>query len=122
MGGKAYLLCSELPTACPSLILALANEISDLGLVLDHVRQASDGLKQLKTEESVRFIDSLGGQLNRAEDLLGRLDSISQRLLKQKRSGQRVRWMYYQSKAASLKGEVREVRRRINELITTHNL
>ncbi|KAK3318775.1 hypothetical protein B0H66DRAFT_591446 [Apodospora peruviana] len=60
--------------------------------------------------------------LNKAEDVLTRLDALSRKLSAQKQSGQRVRWIWYQSKAAALKDELREVRRRIHELLVAQNI
>ncbi|KAK5659560.1 hypothetical protein OQA88_762 [Cercophora sp. LCS_1] len=106
----------------PDIILALSNEVADLSLVLDSIHGAKRSLMRLKGSEHRRFVDTLTSQLAQAEETLAKIDSITRKLLRQGRSAQRVRWILYQSKAALLKDEMREVRRRINELMTAENI
>ena len=105
----------------PDLIIALSNEISDLTLVLDQTHCAQDALGRFNPDDSASFVVALKLQLDRAQDLLSKLDSLSKALLKRKRSVQRVKWVLHDSKAAALKSEVREARLRIHEILTAHH-
>ncbi|KAK3372296.1 hypothetical protein B0H63DRAFT_550805 [Podospora didyma] len=105
----------------PDLIIALSNEIVDLTLVLDQTQRANDNSGRLKSDDSAAFVDALQSQLDKAQDLISKLETLSKSLLKRKRSVQRVKWLLNDSKATALRDEVREVRRRIYEILTAHN-
>ncbi|KAK4176608.1 ankyrin repeat-containing domain protein [Triangularia setosa] len=105
----------------PDLILALSNEVSDLILVLDRINEARETLQTLARRESTPYVSVLGAQLDTAQEVLSKLESLSTALSGHKRSMQRIKWCLRQNKAAALKNEVREVRLRINEIMTAHN-
>ncbi|KAK3371177.1 hypothetical protein B0T24DRAFT_306629 [Lasiosphaeria ovina] len=105
----------------PELLLALSNEIADLTLVLDQTQRAQDRLGQLSSDDSTAGAAILKSQLDKAHNVLSKLDKLSADLLKRKRSLQRVKWVLHESKATTLKDEMREVRRRIHEILTANN-
>ncbi|KAK3386478.1 hypothetical protein B0H63DRAFT_540372 [Podospora didyma] len=114
-------LYMELKNA-PTLILALANEIADLTVVLDRASGARDTLGRLDPAENAGFVTALSALLDKAKDILSRLEMLSKDLLRQKWSSvKRVKWSLTQSKATSLKNEVREVRIKMNEILIAHN-
>ncbi|KAK0708868.1 hypothetical protein B0T21DRAFT_83037 [Apiosordaria backusii] len=105
----------------PDLILALSNEVSDLTLVLDRVNGACESLENLAVRESTPYVSALGAQLGKAQEVFAKLETLSIALSKQKRSMQRIKWCLRQNKVTALKSEVREVRLKINEIMTAHN-
>jgi hypothetical protein len=105
----------------PALILALSNETADLTIVLNQVGRAKKTLERLDPHENAAVVTALGARLGRAKEILENLDTFATDLLRQKRSTQRIQWCLKKGKATTLKDDVREVRMKLNELLTAHN-
>ncbi|KAK3389818.1 ankyrin repeat-containing domain protein [Podospora didyma] len=115
-----HTLFSELKNG-PALIIGLSNEVADLSLVLDQVGNAKETFERLDPVVNAAFVTSLGSQLEKAGDVLSKLDDLTTSLAKRKRSMQRLKWTLHEGKATELKDKMRDVRRRIHEMITAHS-
>jgi hypothetical protein len=105
----------------PTLILALSNEMSDLKILMDRVRDAGQTVRGSNTQLNTEFTFALDVQLQKATDYLGELEKLVDDLNRGKLIERRNKWLLKKSTAAKLQTQLRDVRLRINELLVVHN-
>lgn len=110
-------LCSELREA-PALILALSNETADVSVVLGRVDEARANLARLERDKM--FFVALDCHLTTARAVILRLEALISALQVRSGSIKRIKWCLRKNKASALKDDLRDVRQRINEILTAH--
>lgn len=108
----------------PGLILALSNEVTDISLVLERVRdtrQVSNGLSLLGHNQHTEYLAALDNQLNKARFLLKKLEDISTDLASEKKPQKRIKWILKRSNAEALKNQLIAARTKINEILSAYN-
>lgn len=118
---KLCSLVSEFKNA-PALILALSNEITELSIVLERVGESRKAVESLGDwQHDASFLNDLDGQLNNARTILGDLGALAATLSSGNSPAERFRWLRKKKHAAQLQGRLKAARKRINELLVSHN-
>ncbi|KAI0506307.1 hypothetical protein F5B22DRAFT_624390 [Xylaria bambusicola] len=117
---KLRSLISEFKNA-PELILALSNETTEISVVLERVNESRQAVERLgDLQHDTGFLDCLGRELNDARTILTDLEALAAMLSPGKPANKRFRWLRQKKHAVKLKGRLKEVRERINELLVAH--
>ena len=109
-------------TNTPSLMYALHNEISDLVVVLDNTRAATEAAVLDNGKKSAELLDGLGGHLAEAYRLLKAVEKLVADLLAARDGRQRCRVLAKNGQAASFKDCLRDVRIRLDDCLLLHNV
>lgn len=104
----------------PELILALRNETTDLGVVLDQVAQARLEVIRLGTEHS-EFIVTLDRHIRNARAILILLETTLEDLQQAKHVAKRLKWMRWKKNAADLMSRLKGVREKLSEVLIAFN-
>lgn len=116
-----YGLLADLKNA-PGLIHALKNEVTDIGGVLTHVEDTIKGTEASgTTPTSIRLLVDLEKQLEIARIILNDLNIVAQKLVVKTRQRGRFGWHRKRPHIIDLQRKLKEVRRKIIELLVTHN-
>jgi len=106
-------------TADP-VILALANEISDLVIILNHVQQAAMAMESSKRHDPALLL-TLKGALHQADDFLTQLESVVEEVGSLSTTKRRFKWLKQSTVAARMQEQLISVRRRITEILLSHS-
>jgi hypothetical protein len=105
----------------PKLILDLSNEVTEISVVLDRVKESQQAVQSLgDTQHDGVFLTTLNEQLTKARTILTELQSLAATLCAGNSPTERFRWLRKKNHAANLKGKLKIVRERINELLVAH--
>ena len=107
------------------VLLALANETSNLNLVLDHMYRAWQEIaeceSQLPATRDETLSSTLASLLEDADKLLRRLQTLILDIGSRPRTRRRFTWLQKQSLAIDLQGDLRNVRLRLSELLLANS-
>ncbi|KAI1423227.1 hypothetical protein F5Y12DRAFT_553733 [Xylaria sp. FL1777] len=118
---KLRTLISDFKNA-PALILDLSNQITEISLVLERVKESRQAVETLgDAQHDAGFLACLGGELDKAGGILIELESLAARLSPGKPANQGFRWLRQKKHAVKLNNRLKEVRQRINDLLVAHN-
>ncbi len=102
----------------PALILALSNEVAEIRVVLERVEDSRQAVESAGgAQPDSAFLADLDGQLGTARAILAELETLAVALRAGNSPSERFRWLRKRKHVARLKGRLREVRGRINELL-----
>jgi hypothetical protein len=108
-----------------AVLLALANEASDLNLVLDHTYRAWQGIAECESQLPAARDETLSGtlasSLEQADTLLRRLQTLILDIGSRPRTRRRYAWLQRHSLTADLQGDLRNVRLRLTELLLANS-
>jgi hypothetical protein len=128
VSGQMNGVISTWKTADP-VILALANEISDLNLVLHHmshtwhtVRNNAGGGAKGGTEYNESFLAALNDLLSHAERLLQQLEVVVLEVASLSKTRRKFVWLKRHGIAKDLQVRLRGVRTRATELLLAYNV
>ena len=119
VSGKVTRLAISLKNA-PADILALANEIEDLRVVLHEAQGAREILEAAK-KDNPSFLEALCREIRHAQTQVDILDDVIDVALAANKARRWV-WVRQESHIARRKLELRQSRERIQELLATHNV
>ncbi|ETS76342.1 hypothetical protein PFICI_11729 [Pestalotiopsis fici W106-1] len=107
---------------CPSLLLALSNEVTDLKVILDHlakVYQDPDARLKLSNDE---LSTAIQGHIEIIARHLRKLDVLIRDLKLLTCQRQKLRLLYKTRQVGELEGHLRDGRLKINHLLLIHNV
>lgn len=106
----------------PTLILALSNEVIEIRVVLERVKESQQAVQSLRNpQHDAAFLAALDDQLTKAKTIVTDLESLITTLSTGNSPTERFRWLRKKKHAADLKDELKAVRERINELLVAYN-
>ncbi|KAI1121112.1 hypothetical protein F5Y10DRAFT_109399 [Nemania abortiva] len=114
-------LISEFRNA-PALVQALFNEITEISVVLERVKESQRAVRSLgDLQHDDAFLAALDGQLNKARNILTDMESLVNTLRAGNSRTRGFRWLRKKEHATDLKVRLKAVRVRVNELLLAHN-
>ncbi|KAI1358912.1 hypothetical protein F5Y08DRAFT_94250 [Xylaria arbuscula] len=106
----------------PSLILALSNEVTEMRVVLERVKESQRAVQSLHNPQyDAAFLAALNDQLTKAHTITMDLESLVTTLSTGNSPTERFRWLRKKKNAADLNGKLKAVRERMNELLVAYN-
>jgi hypothetical protein len=106
----------------PILILALSSETTELNNVMDRIREAEQTVRGYCMQQDMGFVFALDAQLRKARCYLEALETLVDDLKRGTSIVRRNKWLLKKSTAAKLQTQLRDIRLRIHELLTAHNV
>lgn len=107
---------------CPSLLLALSNEVTDLKVILNHlakVYQDPSARLQVSNEE---LSTAIQGHIKTIKHHLRNLDGLIEKLKRLKGPRQKLRLVFKKKEVDELERNLRDGRLKINNLLLVHNV
>jgi hypothetical protein len=108
----------------PAEILAIHNEISDLNIVLNYTRNALPSKTQHGENalRNINFREALLKEVDAAKEILDDIDNSISIFSAMQKIKRRVYWLKHNGNIEAKKGQLRSIRIRINELLSTYNV
>lgn len=106
----------------PNLLLALSNEVSDLDVVLDRIKESQNTIQTSNILQNAELLTQLNTQLQRAKHTLTELEKSINDFDRLSTLRKRNKWLLKKSKAESLQKDLRIRRRQINDLLLVYNV